>query len=352
MAMVFNAIAQPQASWLERQHDFGVIKEEDGKVSCQLRVVNTGTQPLIIIKTQVGCGCTAINYNEDAIQPGDTASLTLTYNPSGRPGQFTKQALVFTNTVPRRTMLEITGNVIPTSKTLDKQYPLHAGALRISQSSIPFGELIKGKSKTLYLSAYNASTDTLVVTVKGRKDHIRPSLVPDTVPPARVTALTVHYLSGHAPQWGLNTDTLTLTSRNMTTGAENSADISVMAQVMENFDVLTEQQRRNAPVIAVDCGDRLDYGTMTAGQTLTRTFKVTNRGKDPLMLRRLWAPENEGVTVKADRTEVKRGKQATITVTVDASQVDDQILNVPLTLMCNDPETPRLTIRLVGIIDK
>ena len=249
-------------------------------------------------------------------------------------------------------MLEITGNVIPTSATLDKQYPLQAGALRISQKNIPFGELTKGKNRTLYLSAYNASTDTIVVSVKGRKEHIRPSLVPDTVPPARVTALTVHYLPGHAPQWGLNTDTLTLVNHPLGSALESSADVYVMAQVMENFGELSEQQRRNAPVVAVDCDDRLDFGTMTAGKTVTRTFKVTNKGKDPLIIRRLWVPEDEDITIKVDRTEVKRSKSATVTVTVDTTHTQGELLNVPLTLLCNDPESPRLTIRLVGIIDK
>ena len=350
--MALSVVAQPQVTWLEKQHDFGVFKEENGKVSCQMRAVNTGTEPLIIIKTQVGCGCTAINYNEDAIQPGDTATVIITYNPSGRPGQFTKEALIFTNTVPKRSVLEITGNVIPTDATLDKQYPLQSGALRISQKNIPFGELTKGKNRTLYLSAYNASTDTIVVSVKGRKEHIRPSLVPDTVPPARVTALTVHYLPGHAPQWGLNTDTLTLVNHPLGSALESSADVYVMAQVMENFGELSEQQRRNAPVVAVDCDDRLDFGTMTAGKTVTRTFKVTNKGKDQLIIRRLWVPEDEDITIKVDRTEVKRSKSATVTVTVDTTHTQGELFNVPLTLLCNDPESPRLTIRLVGIIDK
>ena len=39
-------------------------------------------------------------------------------------------------------------------------------------------------------------------------------------------------------------------------------------------------------------------------------------------------------------------------MTVDTNHTQGELLNVPLTLLCNDPESPRLTIRLVGIIDK
>ena len=350
------AASQPRVSWVEKQHDFGVILEKNGKVTCQMQLINTGDEPLLIVKAQASCGCTAVNYPQTPIEPGDTATVDITYNPSGRPGQFTKQVLIFTNSVPKRTILEITGNVIPTDKTLNKQYPLQAGPLYVSQGNIPFGELVKGESKTLYLSAYNASTDTLLVHVGGDKQHIRPAIVPDTVPPGMVTALTVHYLSSYAPLWGLNVDTLTLSCeplRHPDTAKAGETAIHVMAQVLEDFGRLTDKDRQEAPVVTVDCGDRLDFGSFKEeNELVTRTFTITNKGKHPLIIRRLWIPDGEGFTVSANRTEIKRGKSATVTVNANAAKLKGDVINIPLTVMTNDPETPRMTIRLVGINDQ
>ncbi|MBR5169447.1 MAG: DUF1573 domain-containing protein [Muribaculaceae bacterium] len=352
--MALTALAQPEVTWLERQHDFGIIMEKDGKVRCAMRLVNTGDAPLIIVKAQVGCGCTGISFPESPIQPGDTAMVNLSYDPSGRPGKFSKQAMIFTNAEPKRTTIEITGNVIPSDETLDKQYPLRAGNLRISQENIPFGEMLKGKSNSLFLSAYNASADTLLVHVSGEKPHLKPAFVPDTVPPASVTALTVFYISGKAPQWGLNVDTLTVTCEPLTESSAQpeSANVYVMAQVLEDFSKLTDKERYDAPVARMDCGDRLDFGNMTIGQSVTRQFNVTNKGKNQLIIRRLWTPAGNGVTIKANRTEVKHGKSATITVTVDTAHFKEGVLNESLTIITNDPDSPRQTIRLVGIIDK
>ena len=52
-----------------------------------------------------------------------------------------------------------------------------------------------------------------------------------------------------------------------------------------------------------------------------------------------------------NKQQLKPGKTATVTVTVDTSAFNEEVINVPLTLLCNDPNKPQTTIRLVGIIE-
>lgn len=107
MAIAAVAQAAPEATWLTKSHDFGAFDEDMGKVSCDFKVVNTGDEPLMILAARATCGCTVPAYTRDPIAPGDTATITVTYDPAGRPGKFTKKIHVDTNTEPSRMTLAL-----------------------------------------------------------------------------------------------------------------------------------------------------------------------------------------------------------------------------------------------------
>lgn len=96
--------------WKVTDHNFGKIPQ--GKpVSFTYEVTNTGNAPLIIVNVQPGCGCTTQDYTKEAIAPGKTGFVTLTYNAAGI-GQFTKSATVTTNTDSGPITLAFSGEVV------------------------------------------------------------------------------------------------------------------------------------------------------------------------------------------------------------------------------------------------
>lgn len=98
----------------KKTHDFGTIKEADGKVSCKFEFTNTGSAPLVIVSATASCGCTKPIFEEQPIQPGKSSEIRVTYNPSGRPGEFNKNITVKTNAPgAKKVVLKITGVVIP-----------------------------------------------------------------------------------------------------------------------------------------------------------------------------------------------------------------------------------------------
>ena len=78
----------------EKTYDFGVIKEEDGRVSHVFTFKNVTEGPLTIKNVRASCGCTTPAWSKEPIASGKQAQITVTYNASGRPGAFHKSVTV------------------------------------------------------------------------------------------------------------------------------------------------------------------------------------------------------------------------------------------------------------------
>jgi hypothetical protein len=108
--------AGPKIEFTETTYDFGTIKEENGAVTHVFEFKNTGDEKLVIISAIASCGCTTPKYPTEPIAPGATGKIKVTYNPSGRPGEFEKGVKVRYNAGDKgkqRVVIKITGNVVP-----------------------------------------------------------------------------------------------------------------------------------------------------------------------------------------------------------------------------------------------
>lgn len=96
----------------ETSHDFGQIKEADGKVSTTFVIKNIGDAPLVITRVIASCGCTTPEWTKEPIAPGQTGNIKITYDPKGRPGPFSKTISVYSNGKTGSFILTIRGEVI------------------------------------------------------------------------------------------------------------------------------------------------------------------------------------------------------------------------------------------------
>lgn len=114
-AVAFNIMAAGKGAEMtfnEKTHDFGSIKEANGPVTHTFEFTNTGGEPLVIINVNASCGCTRPEYPKEPIMPGKKGKVKVTFNPAGRPGEFSKEVKIRTNG-DKRPILRITGTVIP-----------------------------------------------------------------------------------------------------------------------------------------------------------------------------------------------------------------------------------------------
>lgn len=104
---------KPYLTFKEKSHSFGLIDANKGPVSTEFAFTNTGDSPLVIFDATADCGCTKPEYPKRPIAPGNSGVITVTFNPKGYYGSFTKSIKVKNNSEKRTIVLKISGKVAP-----------------------------------------------------------------------------------------------------------------------------------------------------------------------------------------------------------------------------------------------
>lgn len=334
--------AKPKAYFPEKSHDFGAFFEDDGYAKCRFAVVNTGSSPLVIMSARATCGCTIPDYPRQAIEPGDSAYISVIYDPAGRPGRFNKSVIVETNASSSKTRLDITGVVIANEKTVSTRYPADFGALRLGKRIFSLGEAASGRMKTVYLEGYNRSADSLHIAVVRRPEYADITVAPAVAPPGEQVTLIAYVTPGKNTPYGILEDTLLL--------SVNSAEpiaLPLSVNVKEDFSRMSPDQISKSPV-AVPESENIDLGRVDRlGAPVTARLKLSNLGKSNLIVRRVYSLD-PAVKAEAASSSVKKGKSTEINITVDPSQISGSMINSRLNIITNDPLHPVYTVRIVG----
>ena len=115
MSMVM--MAQAQIKFDKTAHDFGKFSEEDPIVKCTFTFTNTGDKPLVINQAVASCGCTVPTYTKTPVQPGESGTINVTYNGTGKfPGHFRKTITIRSNAKTEMVRLTIEGNMLEEEK--------------------------------------------------------------------------------------------------------------------------------------------------------------------------------------------------------------------------------------------
>lgn len=340
-ASMLAASAAPGIYWIEKVHNFGAFDEDEGLVTCTFRFVNSGDEPLLIVGARASCGCTQPSYPDEAVAPGDTSMISVTYDPSGRPGRFSKYIYVDSNAPSKRDKLLIEGVVIGSSATVSARYPVEFGPMKLRNGTIMFGQVAKPHIKTVFLEGYNRSLDTIRPSVAEHPKCVEVNFEPAAAGPGEQVSLICYFHSSDTKLYGFVEDSLGIVV------GDEIHFLPFTAIVNEDFSRMSAKDRKNAPV-AVLSSESLDFGRIDkAGSTVKMSAEISNNGRNTLEIRRIYTSD-PGVYVSVDRTSVKRGRKTVIAVTVDPSELPGALLNARISVITNDPDHPVTTLRAVG----
>ena len=171
-----------ELSFLETNHSFGTINEVDGPVEYKFEFTNTGNQPITITNVRPSCGCTTSGWTKEEVAPGSTGFVSAVYNPTNRPGPFTKSLTVTTTGQQKTLLLRINGKVEPKPKTIEDDFPTVIGGIRVKYRALNMGRVYDNIPAEKEFVVYN-TLDTPVIfkqNVEAPK-YIKVAFIPDTL---------------------------------------------------------------------------------------------------------------------------------------------------------------------------
>lgn len=343
---------QPVITFSKTEHDFGKINEADGRVTTIFEFKNEGMEPLVLSNVRASCGCTTPTWTRTPIEPGQTGNITVTYNPNGRPGKFSKTITITSNASTPTSKLRIFGEVIPKQAKPVNKYTVSMGDLSLKTTTMTFGTIFKGNNVTRSLEYANLTDHDVTVEIL-QSDHdqmLTAVLSLKTLKPQEVGTLNVNFDADKCKWWGDHTVYLYM----MVNGKRIVTDeykITLMADVEEDFSKLTSEQQQTAPIFEIQ-DHNIDLGAIKSGSKLSKKIAFKNIGVRPLEIRNITNYNPDIIRATVAKTTVKSGKTGTLLLELlpNTEVVNPGTYRRQIELLTNDPKNTKVRLTIVWSI--
>ncbi len=342
----FSQSLEPKISFAETVHDFGEIKESDGKVAYTFEFKNIGAQPLIVRDVKASCGCTTPTWSKEPVLPGASGFVKAVFDPHGRPGNFSKGITVFSNDASGRTILRIVGMVKQRDKTVEEKYPYTMGNLRLEFINVSMLTMNTNEQRTKEIKVFNNGDTPLSLSFKDVPDAVEVEAIPANLAPKSAGVLKVTYDAAQKNDYDYVRDWFYL----KVPGADDYSNrIMVTAKIVEDFSNLSAADKANAPS-AEFTTTTFDFGTIKEGQKVEFDFPVKNTGKSNLIIRKIKTTCGCTAALPA-KMVLGPGEQTVIKAKFDSTGKAGNNYK-PITVITNSPSKPSQVLAVKGIVEK
>ncbi|MCM1152123.1 MAG: DUF1573 domain-containing protein [Muribaculum sp.] len=323
-------------------YEFGVMKEIAGSKTGRVYIVNDGPDPTYIRDVRPSCGCTAADYQKGTIAPGDSAWVSFTYNPKGRPGRFDKTVKVYTGDDSRKTVVKINGTVLGTPETLSTRYPVEMGALRLTEGSYNVGTVARGKSRHFFITAYNTTADSVAVRMESPEKWLDAEFPAAKIAPGDVAAASFYFNTRDVDRDGPIDLELPVY---IDDSSEPAGAIRVYGKVVAGYEEggagVSEAPRAVCPVTLIPLGE------VRPGKSREFSVVVENGGVAPLRIINA-ASEDSRIQLSLPAGEIAAGRRKVIKGKFKAGATDKGPQRISVELYTNDPLRPVTTVTVTA----
>lgn len=350
--MALTAVAMmaqdPVITFEKTEHDFGKINEADGRVSVVFTFKNEGMAPLVLSNVRASCGCTTPTWTKEPVEPGQTGSITVTYNPNGRPGRFQKTVTITSNATEATKKVYIKGEVIPKQAKPVNKYTVAVGELNMKTTTLDLGTIKKGEHKSGELEYANLGKEKHSVKLATRQAdaYVINQVTLDSVKPNEVGKFVFALESENTKLYG-PVEVYAYVEIDGKTVQDDAHKLTIKADIVEDFSQLTVEQKQAAPIMEI--APELNLGKVAAGKVLKGQLAVKNNGANPLEIRRVYSADNK-INAKSSKA-IKSGKKGNITIEINAKDMQPGAYSRQILVITNDFEHSQQKVNVNFIVE-
>jgi len=333
----------PVITFEKTEHDFGKIHEEDGRVSVVFNFKNEGMSPLVLSNVRASCGCTTPTWTKEPVEPGQTGSITVTYNPNGRPGRFQKTVTITSNATEATTRVYIKGEVLPKQAKPVNKYTLAVGELSMKSNVLDLGTVTKGANASGELEYANltGANHHVELATSAADAYLVSQVSLEEVKPNE-TGKFIFALDSKNPKLYGPVEAFAYVVIDGKKVLKDEFRLTIKANVVEDFSNMSVEDKQQAPIMEVPA--EFNAGKVAAGKVLKFAFPIKNIGINPLEVRRVFAID-EHLSPKAPKA-IKSGKKGAVNVEINAKGLDAGTYSREMTIITNDYANPIKRVRI------
>lgn len=345
MLLFSVAGARAQLVFEPDRHDFGTIREADGKVSCTFTGVNRGTKPVVLLDVVASCGCTVPEYSRKPILAGDSTRIVVTYDPENRPGSFSKELAVYSSDRRKIAALTIGGTVVPRPKSIEELYPIDAGGgVRLSMTLASFSYLHVGKEVHAAVEYVNTSEHPVEFRLRPKETSgcLRVT-APERIAAGERGSIDLAYAIPAAnPRYGTVKDAFEVE----VAGRSGGATFMAHGIVVDDPASL-----RGKPVPVLHLSENIvRFGEVDHDSAVERrTFVLANDGDGELLVRAVESGGRIETSLRAGTRIAPHGKLK-VEFSICPSEADYGPLLDRLSIITNDPLRPMRRVRVTAVV--
>lgn len=339
MALVAAAMMgqDPVITFVKTEHDFGKINEADGRVSTVFEFKNEGMSPLVLSNVRASCGCTTPTWTKEPIEPGQTGSITVTYNPNGRPGRFQKTVTITSNASEPTKRVYIKGEVIPKQAKPVNKYKVAVGDLSMKSLTLDLGTITKGETGKgeLEYSNLTKSDHSVELATSGLDSYLINQVTLPTAKPNEVGKFIFALDTKATKQYG----PVEIYAYVVVDGKKDISDpykLTIKANIVEDFSQLSVEEKQQAPIIEAE--SEVNLGSFAAGKIHKGQIVLKNLGANPLEVRRVYSTGDQ-LNLKAPKA-IKSGKKGAISIEINGKNLQPGAYSREIVVITNDYQNP------------